>query len=93
MLAVLVTIFPDNGSPITADALVELDDILPASAKMMPGFIQGKILNLTDEQKKSLMVARSSEITFHPTEVRYEAIIDDAETGDFRAVDTREIGV
>jgi len=86
-----VTIFPEAPA-ITADALVELDDILPASAKMMPVFIRGKLLNLTDGQKKPLNVARSSEISFNPTEVHYGAIID-AETGDFRAVYTREIGV
>jgi hypothetical protein len=92
MLNLTVTIYPENAMPIKADALVQLGDLLPATAQMVPVSIQGRLLSLTPEQRHTLSSARKLKMTFDPNAVHYEAIIDDPATGDFRAIDTREIG-
>lgn len=86
-LNLTVTIYPEGGNPIQADAVVDLKDLPPASAQTVPVSIRGKLLKLTPEQQQSLTVARQVCMTFDPNAVRYEAIIDDAGTGDFRAID------
>jgi hypothetical protein len=92
MLNLTVTIYPENAGPIKADAFVQLGDLLPATAQVVPVSIRGRLLSLTPDQRLTLNSARKVEMTFDPNAVRYEAIIDDPATGDFRAIDTREIG-
>ena len=93
MLSLTVTLYPENAGPIKAHAEVDLKDLLPTSAQTVPVSIRGKLLKLTPEEQHTLTVAGQVGMTFDPNTVRYEAIIDDAENGHFRAIDTREIGV
>lgn len=92
MLHTMAVVYADKSPELRAQAELDLDDLLPPAHGLMPVSFMGRFLNLGDSDGETIRSAKSVEMLFAGTDMRYEAIIDRV-TSRFRVIDTSERGV
>ena len=92
MLDTTAVVYADMSPELRAQVELDLDDLLPLMHGLMPVSFMGRFLNLGDSDAETIRSAKSIEMLFAGTDMRYEAIID-RETLQFRVIDTSERGV
>ena len=92
MLHTTAVVYPDKSPELRAQVELDLEDLLPPDRGLMPVSFIGRFLNLGASEGAAIRSARTVEMLFAGTALRYEAIIN-RETLHFRAIDTGERGI
>jgi hypothetical protein len=92
MLRTTAAVYVGKSPELWAQVELDLDDLLPATRGLMPVSFTGKFVNLGDTDGETLRAAKTIEILFAGTDMRYDVMID-RETLQFRVIDTSERGV
>lgn len=92
MLHTTAAVYVGKSLELPAQVELDLDDLLPILGGLMPVSFTGKFVNLGDTDGETIRVAKTIEILFAGTVMRYEVIID-RETLQFRVINTSERGL
>lgn len=92
MLHTTAAVYVGKSLELPAQVELDLDDLLPILGDLMPVSFTGKFVNLGDTDGETIRVAKTIEILFAGTVMRYGVIID-RETLQFRVINTSERGL
>lgn len=92
MLSTSAVVSADRSPGFRVQVELDLGDLLPPARGLMPVSFTGRLLNLDDRDREAIGAAKSIEMLFAGTDMRYEAIVD-RKTLEFRAIDTSERGL